>query len=208
MIEVAGGDPVAYPIRTTRWGLVNGTYQDASGASRDAVVEWAALHPELVNFNIFKLEDSRTWTRRSDVVGDWYGPAQNVVVADSEGNIGFTVSGFLPDRRNKDGRAPYGLWDGAQSWSTRPSAKRPRVVNPASGFLHTANNRTADMMTSSKLGIPLGESISRTSHRRCSDGRGQRRRIGHARSSDGHHRPRLRGLEGSDRPGDFSRRAR
>ncbi len=153
MIEVAGGEPVAYPIRTTRWGLVNGIYQDASGASRDAVVEWAALHPELVNFNIFKLEDSSNVAEALDVIGEWYGPAQNVVVADIEGNIGFTVSGFLPDRRNKDGRAPYGLWNGAESWSERPSAKRPRVVNPASGFLHTANNRTADMMTSSRLGF-------------------------------------------------------
>ena len=153
MIEVAGGESVAYPIRTTRWGLVNGTYQDASGASRDAVVEWAALHPELINIDIFKLEESSNVEEALDVVGGWYGPAQNVVVADSAGNIGFTVSGFLPDRRNKDGRAPYGLWDGTESWSTRPSAKRPRVVNPASGFLHTANNRTADLMTSSKLGF-------------------------------------------------------
>ena len=95
LIEVAGGETVAFPIRTTRWGLVNGTYQDASGASRDAVVEWAALHPELVNFNLFGLEGSTDVEDALDIIGGWYGPAQNVVVADSEGNIGFTVSGFF-----------------------------------------------------------------------------------------------------------------
>ena len=153
MIEVAGGEPVAYPIRTTRWGLVNGNYQDASGAPREAVVEWAALHPELINFDIFKLEDSSNVEEALDVLEGWHGPAQNVVVADSKGNIGYTVTGFLPDRQGKDGRAPYGLWDGATSWSTRPSVKRPRVVNPASGFLHTANNRTANLMTANRLGF-------------------------------------------------------
>ncbi|HAW96560.1 MAG: hypothetical protein CMJ33_08640 [Phycisphaerae bacterium] len=152
-IGVAGGDPISFPIRTTKWGLVNATYEDASGTTRDAVIEWAALHPELVNFDIFKLEESSNVEEALDVLEGWYGPAQNAIVTDAQGNIGYTVSGFLPDRRGRDGRAPYGLWDGSESWSSRPSAARPRVVNPASGFLHTANNRTANLRTSSRLGF-------------------------------------------------------
>ncbi|MEE2681501.1 MAG: penicillin acylase family protein [Planctomycetota bacterium] len=152
VIGVRGGEPVELPLRTTRWGVVNGRYQDAFGVDREAVIEWAGLHPELCNFKLFELEQARTLEEALGVLGSWYGPPQNAVVASSDGRIGYTITGFLPDRQGVDGRRPYGLWDGTESWSTRPSAPRPIVIDPPQGYVHTANNRTTDLATAQRLG--------------------------------------------------------
>ncbi len=152
VIEVRGSDPVSLPLRTTRWGVVNGTYRDARGVEQDAVVEWAGLHPELCNFKLFELEEARTLEDALAVLGTWYGPPQNAVVAAADGRVGYTITGFLPDRGELDGRRPYGLWDGTEPWTRRPSAPRPLVIDPPSGFVQTANNRTTDLAASRRLG--------------------------------------------------------
>ena len=152
LIQVRDADPVELPLRTTRWGVVNGRYEDASGVEQEAVIEWAGLHPELLNFNLFGLEEAKTLEQALDRLGSWYGPPQNAVVVSDDGRIGYTITGFLPDRRGVDGRRPYGLWDGSESWSTRPSAGRPVVIDPLTGFVHTANNRTTDVATARRLG--------------------------------------------------------
>ena len=152
VIKVRDGDPVELPLRTTRWGVVNGRYQDAFGVDREAVIEWAGLHPELCNFELFELEDARTLEDALAVLVSWYGPPQNAVVASADGRIGYTITGFLPDRQGIDGRRPYGLWDGTEPWSTRPSASRPIVIDPPQGYVHTANNRTTDLATARRLG--------------------------------------------------------
>ena len=152
LIQVRDADPVELPLRTTRWGVVNGSYENASGVEQEAVIEWAGLHPELLNFTLFDLEEARTLEDALGSLGSWYGPPQNAVVVSADGRIGYTITGFLPDRQGIDGRRPYGLWDGAQSWSTRPSAQRPVVIDPPTGFVHTANNRTTDATTARRLG--------------------------------------------------------
>ena len=152
VIQVRDAEPVELPLRTTRWGVVNGRYQDAFGVEQDAVIEWAGLHPELCNLDLFDLEEARTLEDALGGLGSWYGPPQNAVVVSSDGRIGYTITGFLPDRKGIDGRRPYGLWDGTESWSTRASAPRPIVIDPPQGFVHTANNRTTDLETSRRLG--------------------------------------------------------
>ena len=70
-------------------------------------------------------------------------PCLNLVVADSGGHIGWTVSGALPKRVGFSGRTPVTFafsdrkWDGVLSDSARPS-----IIDPEAGFLWTANART------------------------------------------------------------------
>jgi len=72
-------------------------------------------------------------------------PAQNVVVADTAGDIGYFCAGKFPRRPWAeamppvlDGSRPEHAWDGYLSW-----AEHPRAVDPADGYLVTANNRVA-----------------------------------------------------------------
>ena len=131
---------------------MNAEYVDASGETRKAVREWAALHPELVDLDILAVEEARTVAEAIEALGAWSGPPQNAVVVDSSGEVGYTITGFLPDRGRVDGRGPYGLWDGTPSWITRDQIERPRLLGPDVDYVFTANNRTTDARTARKLG--------------------------------------------------------
>ena len=68
-------------------------------------------------------------------------PSSNFVYADVEGNIGYAMSGRVPVRSGGDGAMPIDGASGAGDWTgTIDPGSLPRVLNPASGFIVTANN--------------------------------------------------------------------
>jgi len=66
---------------------------------------------------------------------------ENVIAADSEGNIGFWHPGLHPLRPKRwDERLPY-PGDGRAEWTgLLPAAKTPQVINPKQGWLTNWNN--------------------------------------------------------------------
>jgi penicillin amidase len=74
-------------------------------------------------------------------------PPQNLLAADRNGHIGWTIAGdAIPLRppladaqRPLEGAAPEGSWQG---WAS--ADEYPRVTDPANGRVWTANNRTVD----------------------------------------------------------------
>jgi penicillin amidase len=67
-------------------------------------------------------------------------PPTNLVCADADGNVGWTIAALSPRRNGWHGRLPVPgtgeyEWDGFRD-------DLPRVQNPAEGFLATANNNT------------------------------------------------------------------
>lgn len=86
-----------------------------------------------------------------DRAADWPGfiaaiesfavPSSNFVYADVEGNIGYAMSGRVPVRAGGDGAMPIDGGSGAGEWTgTLDAAALPRVLNPAAGFIASANN--------------------------------------------------------------------
>ena len=86
-----------------------------------------------------------------DRAADWPGfiaavesfsvPSSNFVYADVEGNIGYAMSGRVPVRSGGDGAMPIDGGSGAGEWTgTIAAAALPRVLNPAAGFIASANN--------------------------------------------------------------------
>lgn len=73
----------------------------------------------------------------------WVDPVNNLVAADTKGNIGYMVRGELPIRASKTGRRlPVPGWTGELEWTgTVPFERLPRAVNPPEGFFATANQR-------------------------------------------------------------------
>ena len=72
-------------------------------------------------------------------------PAQNLVVADVDGGAAYFCAGKFPRRPGAesappvlDGSRPEHAWGGYLAW-----AEHPRVVDPADGYIVTANNRVA-----------------------------------------------------------------
>ena len=70
----------------------------------------------------------------------WTLPSHNLICGDTKGNIALQVSGWAPDRVGYDGRLPV-PGSGKYDWKGRRS-DLPRLFNPPSGFIATANNNT------------------------------------------------------------------
>ncbi len=68
-------------------------------------------------------------------------PSQNVIYADTDGNIGWQASGLTPVRKNWSGLLPVPGHTGEYEWSGFLTLDQmPRSFNPPSHFLATANH--------------------------------------------------------------------
>ena len=86
------------------------------------------------------LNRASDWTAFTNAVNLFSAPSMNIVYADVDGNVGYAMSGRLPVRASGDGTLPTdgnstGGWPG-----TIDPATLPRVFNPASGVIYSANN--------------------------------------------------------------------
>jgi penicillin amidase len=112
----------------------------------------ASDQPGAVNLRLMDLPEARDVESGLDVAARWYGPSQNVLIADHTGRIGWTLSGWIPNRRGYDGRSPM-VHDATHGWFGQLSEdQRPRLIDPASGFLFTANNRLVPLREAAPIG--------------------------------------------------------
>jgi penicillin amidase len=107
-------------------------------------VRWLAHGPDALNLRPRQLETADTLEAALALANTLGVPSQNFVAGDDKGNIGWTIAGLLP-RRAQAGIAdtfPLPL-DGAQRSFDGPleKARYPRVINPASAQLASANSR-------------------------------------------------------------------
>jgi penicillin G amidase len=80
------------------------------------------------------------WNAFTTAIGAFASPSMNIVYADVDGNVGYAMSGRLPVRSSGDGTLPSdGSADAGWTGSIEPSAL-PRVFNPQSGLIYSANN--------------------------------------------------------------------
>ncbi|MCD0451801.1 penicillin acylase family protein [Actinocorallia sp. API 0066] len=144
-IEVAGADPVELTVRVSRHGpIVSDVMDDAEKAapSGEAVaLRWTALGPGRTADAIFAMNRATDWTSFREAARLFEVPAQNLVYADVEGNIGYQAPGRIPVRTAGDGTRPVPGWDGVHEWADFiPFEELPSAFNPDSGYIVTANN--------------------------------------------------------------------
>ncbi|GAA1834062.1 penicillin acylase family protein [Agromyces salentinus] len=154
-IEVAGGDPVTVTVRSTGRGpIVSGINEDftavaegypaASGAPEGAyelALQWTALTPGTTAASIFALDRATNWDEFRTAASLFDVPAQNLVYADVDGNIGYQAPGAVPVRKAGDGTVPQPGWTSDVGWTGElPFDELPSVLNPERGYLVTANN--------------------------------------------------------------------
>jgi penicillin amidase len=149
IIRVKGGDPVEAVSRWTIWGPVI----DDSRNARSLVLHWVFDDPAALNLGLIELEDAPDAAAALALAPRFGLPAQNIVVADRAGAIGWTVTGFLPRRVGFDGRLPS-IWGyGDRRWNGYlPADEYPRILSPQSGQLWSANNRPVSGADQLKLG--------------------------------------------------------
>jgi penicillin G amidase len=144
-IAVKGGQPQRLTVRDTIWGPVI----DVDESGRTRAVRWVADLLGSVNLGILDLIDASTVEQAILAAHRTGVPAQNLVVADADGHIGWTIIGPVPRRFGTDGRLPASWADGTVGWDGFVSSDSvPRVVDPAVGRIWTANARvvSGDML--------------------------------------------------------------
>ena len=142
-IKVAGGGTVTVTVRSSRHGplLSDASKELRKAGDRYAVaLRWTALDPGRTIDALFALNRARDWTSFRAAAALFEVPAQNLVYADVAGNIGYQAPGRIPVRGAGDGRWPAPGWDTAYDWrSYIPFGELPSVLNPAQGYVVTAN---------------------------------------------------------------------
>lgn len=141
-IAIKGAEPQPFEIRFTEHGpIVNDILDLARNDSFALAIRWTGfeMSDELAAF--YDLNRARSWSDFEAALQQYTVPTQNVVYADVAGNIGYRASGKVPIRRDGKGFLPYRGWENAGDWiGYVPFEEMPHVLNPAQGFVATANN--------------------------------------------------------------------
>ena len=151
IIDIKGSPSLNFIVKETRHGpVISDSYARAKRAidtSRYALaLRWTALDIEnqsvvgLLEINRAKDLDSFKQSLRKN-----YAPMQNVVMADSEGNIAYQAAGVAPKRTLHHGLygvAPALGWEKQYDWNGYvPFEQLPANNNPEQGWIATANQR-------------------------------------------------------------------
>ena len=140
-IEVKGGASVPVEIRETIWGPI--VDHDSSG--RERAVAWVPLRDGGMNGALAGIETVETLEQLFDVAARAGIPAQNMVAAQRDGRIGWSIAGRIPRRVGHDGRLPTSWADGTRGWDGWVTpAEYPHLIDPPDGRIVTANNRLVD----------------------------------------------------------------
>ena len=104
------------------------------GETRQLALRWT-LYDGIHN-PFLEVDSAQNWEQFRQAFSTFDAPAQNVVYADVDGNIGYQATGKIPIRASGDGSLPDNGSDDAHEWiGYIPFDKLPSVLNPPSGFL-------------------------------------------------------------------------
>lgn len=148
-IHSKGGSSEILPVKETIWGPVMDMGDDKTYAYR-----WVAHMPDGVNFSLINMENAKSVDDALAIAGTMGIPAQNAMVVDNQGNAAWTIFGKIPHRQEGDYRKITNWSDGRLEWNNwyNPS-DTPKVVNPESNRLWTANARVLSGADLKKVGI-------------------------------------------------------
>ena len=164
MISVAGEEDVTITVRETRHGpilsdaidVVRDAGQTApingveSLNSYDVSMAWTGLEPNRTADAVFLLNQATDWDSFRGAARQFAVPSQNLVYADTEGNIGYQAPGLVPVRETSTNGAPPGFypapgWLPAYDWKGWvPFSQMPSTFNPADGVVVTANQAVTE----------------------------------------------------------------
>ncbi len=152
VIQVAGDEPVEHTVRLTRHGpLITEEYglsdfHETTGLdlpeSYALALRWTALEPSCVMCALLGFNYAQNWDEFRAAAAQFAVPAQNIVYADVEGNIGYQTPGLIPRRaEGHSGWFPVPGWTGEYEWQDYiPFEELPYAFNPPEGYIVTANN--------------------------------------------------------------------
>ncbi|MGC0331404.1 penicillin amidase [Streptomyces sp. SAI-170] len=157
IIKVAGGAAKPIVVRETDNGpLLSDRDDDLVKVGRKATVDtaapdrgdgygialrWTALDAGTSMDAVFAMDRAADWEDFRAAADLFDVPSQNLVYADTDNHIGYTLPGKIPTRaKGHDGSIPAPGWDSKYSWKGFiDQDELPYEFDPARGYIVTAN---------------------------------------------------------------------
>ncbi|MFG2495015.1 penicillin acylase family protein [Streptomyces caniferus] len=164
-IKVADGESHQITVRSTNNGpIVSDRDGEIANVGKDAPVgnaapdrgdgyavslRWTALNPGKSMDAVFELNRAKDWNGFRKAAEHFEVPSQNLIYADTKGNIGYQAPGRIPVRGKGDGTFdgtfPAPGWDPRYRWTGYiPQKALPYEYNPQRGYIVTANQAVTD----------------------------------------------------------------
>ena len=138
-IVVKGQADEHLTVMVTRHGPV--VYRDGDKAY---ALRWTATEPGGLANSYNWLGKARNWSEFRNFMKRVWGPGQNAVYADVDGNIGYIMAARVPIRKKGHGEVPVPGDTDDYEWNGYiPFEQLPQALNPDSGLIATANARVA-----------------------------------------------------------------
>jgi penicillin amidase len=155
-IQVAGGRAKTIVVRETNNGpLLSDRDDELVKVGKRATVDsaapdrgdgygialrWTALEPGNSMDAVFEMDRAADWNDFRKASRSFDVPSQNLVYADTEGNIGYQLPGRIPTRGSGDGSLPSPGWEAKYRWTGYiDQSELPFEYNPERGYIVTAN---------------------------------------------------------------------
>ncbi|MFE7465162.1 penicillin acylase family protein [Streptomyces sp. NPDC057499] len=161
-IKVAGGKDRTITVRETNNGpLVSDRSSELETVGQKAPVanaapdraegyavalKWTALQPGHSMDAVFELNRAKDFTTFRKAAAHFEVPSQNLIYADTKGDIGYQAPGTIPVRLKGDGTMPSPGWSSEYGWEKDPVPfdELPYELNPERGYIVTANQAVID----------------------------------------------------------------
>lgn len=148
-IRTRDGTTIPFSVKVSVHGPLIDSVMDSYGLDSNdnpnIAMNWtgnSVTHEVLALTKINKMQNLQDYY---DAMYWWDSPPQNIVFADDVGNIAITVAGRYPIRAGYTGEFPVmATNDSVGMVGNIPYAYIPRSVNPAQGYLQSANQLSID----------------------------------------------------------------
>lgn len=151
-ITVKGGESVTEEVLVTPRGPIVGPAMGGEIGALSIRATW--LQPQRVD-GFFSMPRVRGFEEFRRAFRFWPIVPFNVVYADESGTVGWQLAAQAPRRRKGHGTIPLPGWDPEVGWDAEPVPfdEMPYLLNPACGFIATANAKPVQDAGGPFLGV-------------------------------------------------------
>jgi penicillin G amidase len=147
LIKIRDSADLEEHIAMTVFGPVmyDKTFADKLQDGKYYAVRWKAHDAgvELLTFN--KLNHAKNLADYKDAISTFKCPGQNMLFATKTGDIALTQQGEFPAKWRRQGDFPMPGFDSSYMWQGMiPQNENPQMINPARGFVSSANQLPVD----------------------------------------------------------------
>jgi penicillin G amidase len=141
-IKIKGGEEITKQIKFTHRGPVISKLKKIKDET--ITMKWVGNEASNEMRSIYLLNYAQNWKEFKNALTTFTSASQNIVYSDIKGNIGLYCCAGVPIRKKGDGLAIVPGWTDEYDWQgIVPFEELPHSYNPESGYVSSANNKTA-----------------------------------------------------------------